>query len=248
MRPMVPALFTALIPVGLFLLGLAAPRSAPATTIDLSWNACSPIQAVIPNAFPGPVSLFVSAIGQDELHFGYQFRFALSGQFGQVRDAWRFDAVGCQTPYFLQVDTHPNAVVAKTCPAFAGPFTTTQQWSYQYELPETGVPGDMLSGFLSHTYEARSGPRDPAQRYFLGRFVFDHTFSVSGVTSPGIDCGGFEEPVCIELMPAHCSWRNLLGQPVAFNVGNGAVGFLESCTPLPAAPSTWGAIKVQYRR
>ncbi len=248
MRPMVSPLFTILIPAGLLLLDLAAPRSAPATTIDLSWNTCAPIQSVLPDAAPGPISLYISAIGQAELHFGYQFRFALSGYNDSVPDAWHFDDAGCQTRSFLGIYTHPSSFVAKACPAFGGPFTTEEVHAFGYAAPSTGVPANMLSGFVSHTYEARSGPREPTQRYFLARFEFDHTYSVPGVSTPGVDCGGFEQPICIELVPTQCWWRNLLGQQVGFGVGNGAVGFRESCTPLPAAPGTWGAIKGQYRR
>ncbi len=85
---------------------------------------------------------------------------------------------------------------------------------------------------------------NPAQRQFLVRFYFDHSFSVFGPTTPGTDCGGFETPMVLRLLAASYI-RQSTGEEILFDVGNGSLGVNGA---VPADRSTWGQIKNTYRR
>jgi hypothetical protein len=86
------------------------------------------------------------------------------------------------------------------------------------------------------------------ERRTLARAVFDHTFSVVGPTNPGYNCGGFEENLCVSLHPVGVRWFDAAGAPVDFVPGQSSIYFRGECRPVPAAPSSWGLIKGQYRR
>ena len=230
-------------------LALAAP--AGATTIELSWSTCNPIVTTYtptgPAENPDPIYLFVNGVGQEATHTGFEFRVNLENMGATLPDAWRFDAAGCQGP--SQIVLHTFSLV-KACPTFQGSNPTTT-FSFGYE-PNSfpGPPGAPPFRFalkVSNRYAAKAPPAGGAMQT-LARVTFLHDFSVAGPTNPGFVCGGFEENVCVSLHPEGARWFDASGSPVDFVPGQASVYFRGDCRPVPAAPSTWGLIKGQYRR
>jgi len=138
------------------------------------------------------------------------------------------------------------AAQAKTCPSFQGTLASIQIKDYSYD-PATG----RARAVLANPYPAGNQTQiNPAQRYFLAGFLFDHLFSVNGPTTPGADCGGLEVPVCAHL--TRYSWLTLDGQEIPWVAGQEYVTSNDpntiSCFGTPAVRTTWGLIKHQYTR
>jgi hypothetical protein len=91
---------------------------------------------------------------------------------------------------------------------------------------------------------------DPNQRYFLVRIDFDHTASVEGPGVPGTSRGGFEQSLWFRFNGLKCNLLGLDGNEYPFDSGNGEVmaTFGGTGALTPAAVTTWGQIKSQYRR
>ena len=233
---------------------LTVPRMSAAAigTVDLSWNACSPVVPTVAAGAPGPVTLFLSVTGHDQLHEGYAaFLILRSESPGSLKDAWRFDASGCQGSSLIDIRHLPPGPSSKSCPAFRQGVPGYEFKSYDF---------DALSGraqcILVNSYPAGVTAVDPGTRYFLMGVVFDHTFSVVGPGTPGLTCGGFEQDISIDFV-RDCigigcglnlpSWFDLQGVEHDFVLGSGRLTFCGSCA-VPAENSTWGAIKNAYRR
>ena len=233
---------------------LTVPRMSAAAvgTVDLSWNACSPVVSTVAAGTPGPVTLFLSVTGHDQLHEGYAaFLILRSESPGSLKDAWRFDAAGCQGSSLIDIRHLPPGASSKSCPAFRQGVPGYEFKSYDF---------DALSGraqcILVNSYPAGVTAVDPATRYFLMGVVFDHTFSVSAPelraspaegssrTSPSTSSGDCIGIGCGLNLP---SWFDLQGVEHDFVLGNGRLTFCGSCA-VPAEKSTWGAIKDAYRR
>jgi hypothetical protein len=243
--------FALLLALGLH--GHAEPVAAADGQVDLGWNACGPITSGLPSIAPGTpeVSLWVSVLGLDQRIRGYSFQilYGIPTE-RRVPDAWRFDALGCQTA----AQVHIDHLVTKTCPPLIGP----KPWSLQIERVEpngTWMPwfeSDLMLITLSNAYEnaGEDSPAgiDPGTRYFLGRVRFDHTYSVNGPTTPGVDCGGLDEPLCFTLVTGQ--YVNFEGSTIPFGfsgVRSLTVGPPSGCPDTPTRNSTWGQIKSQYR-
>jgi hypothetical protein len=237
---------------------LTVPRASAAAvgTVDLSWNACSPILSTVAAGTPGPVTMFLSVTGHDLPHKSYQARVILDSESaGALRDAWRFDAAGCQTSSRIEIRHRPPASVAKSCPAFmqgASDLQSLQIKDYFFD----GTTG-RAQCFMANAYPDVASV-DPATRYFLMGVVFDHTNSVPGPGTPGLTCGGFEVDVFIDFEspcggrpcgpPVYVPrWLDLQGVEHDFVLGNARLTFCGSCA-VPAEKSTWGSIKDAYRR
>ena len=235
--------------------GLVAPAAAAIGTVDLSWNACSPVVATLERGAPVPVTMFASVVGHDEPHQAYQiFLYLTSGPAGPLRDAWRFDAAGCQGESRIELRHIPPATVAKACPAFQGAAQSLQVKQYTYD-PGTGNAKIVVA----NSYPAGITTSNPATRYFLMSATFDHTESVVGTGTPGVSCGGFEGDVWV-VYNLPCSfrpctpdgnrprWLGTDGVEREFFVGQDTLLYCGSCIPVPAAKATWGAVKGTYRR
>ncbi len=247
------------IPAAVLLLFLASDAAhAGNGQILMTWgDTCTPLVTnITPTA--GPVSLMFSEIGNDQAHTAYQVRFVLAADSYIVPDAWRFDAEGCQGSPALTINHMPPASTVKSCPSFAGLGPSIQIKSFRRILPgETYDPLHVMRGVLANTYP-EGFTTAAGTRYFLAQFVFDHTRSVVGATTPGVDCGGFEAPVCVQLLSGD---PNLgAGASVWMRAGDGAVvpfdppdvpfvtiGGPLDCVAVPVRSTTWGAIKSQYR-
>ena len=229
----------------LLLAALPAPASAQGA-VSLNWDTCTgPVQK---GTTPGTLAgLVASVLGHGQPHQAYQVFVNIgSSTAGPVRDAWRFDAAGCQGSSLITIDHLNNSAVAKTCPSFQGPLASIQIKEYSYD-PATG----RARAVLANTYPAGNTTQvNPAQRYFLARFLFDHTFSANGEGDPGNTCGGLEAPLCFHLTNA--SWLTPGGVEVPwalageFVTSNDPTG--NSCFTVAAAATTWGAVKAQYKR
>jgi len=219
-----------------------------AGTIDLSWNACSPLVADINPAGPGPISLYASVSGHSDPHEGYEVWGYVGDAKDLLPDAWAFQEGGCQGPSRFRVDHLPPAEVADKCPAFQGDELSLQIKSFHLATPASGFPQTMGNFVIANVYPSDGGivNPDPNQRYFLARFLFDHTNSVAGA-STGEQCGGYEQSMCLFLAPARCNYV-YQGIESRFTPGQMFVTFRGECKSVPANAATWGQIKGQYRR
>jgi hypothetical protein len=236
------------------LIGIAArPATAADGTIDLSWNACSPIVRNISTTEPGQYSIYASVHGIDQPHQGYEVALVYGDAQELAPDAWRFDPTGCQgsTRVTIQGGLAP-ATVAKACPAFTGLLSyasvedvrmfppTDPAWGFG--IPETNMRAELFLGYPPGVTSV-----DPNQRYFLARFLFDHTYSVTGATEPGVNCGGFEQEMHFRLLRGNyvdtgTGERHEFARDLA--LGSWSLGFNNTT---PARATTWGSLKNQYR-
>lgn len=228
---------------------LVSPRADAAPgTVDLSWNACSPLVADINPAGSGPVSLYASVTGHSDSHIGYEVWGYCGDGDDMLPDAWEFYVDGCQGSSQIQIDHLPPAEVAAVCPAFQGSAFSIQIKNFRLAIPESGYPVTMGTFYVANAYPDGSASTDPNQRYFMARFLFDHTNSVPGTTSKEGECGGYERSLCFFLDPTRCNYVTDKGVEMRFQVGQSFVTFRGECKSVPAANSTWGQVKSQYRR
>ena len=231
-------------------LALAVPVHAADGVFNLNWDNCTgPIDRTI--TADNLNSLYCSVIGHDVPHKAYDVKVIYgNGTTRGVPDAWMFDAAGCQGSSFITLDHLAPAAVVKTCPSFMPPIQSLQIKDVSL-IAGTLPPYDatLMRITLANSYPFAVGENvNPATRYFLARFLFDHTFSVNGATTPGVDCGGLETSMCFAT--ANASYLTLDGQEIFFAQGGNRVVSAQGasgCTPSPAKSSTWGAIKSQYR-
>lgn len=220
-------------------LGATATMSHAQGAVSIDWQTCASAvdRAVV--AAPNQ-KINVSVINQSELHKAYDVRVTF-GSPGGLRDAWRFDTDGCQTGLLVM-----NVVDAKTCPTFMqGGAGNLQIKKFTYD-PVTGK----IVGLLANAYQAVTTV-SPATRYLLCSYNFDMTYAVAGPTTPGVDCGGVEVPMCAHI--TYATWLDLAGNEIPWTV---AKEFVTANDPLnssgcpgatPATSKTWGSLKSQYR-
>ena len=234
--------------VSLFAVATFATSASAAGVSSLNWDNCTgPLdKAVTPGSV---VSMYASVLGQDTPHKAYQVFVALgSGSFGPMKDAWRFDAPGCQGSSFITIDHLAPAAVVKTCPSFMPPIQSLQIKDYSFDAVSGKCRAVLANSYPSATNQNIT----PTTRYFLARFLFDHTFSVVGPTTPGVDCGGVEQPVCAHFTSS--SWLTLDGVEIEwaknseFVTANDASNATRCPGATPAQTTSWGSIKAQYKR
>ena len=232
------------------LLAIATPAQGAHGTLELRWNSCDgPIEHCA--TAEGPNTLYASVIGIDQPHRGYEVQLILGDPTTlTVPDAWRFDGTGCQGSDAVQVDHLPPADLATACPAFQG--TAFSEVYKGVQLVPDYLPPQyartLLWLFLANQYPSGQPAADPAKRYHLVRFVFGHSRSVSGASTPGVACGGLETALQFRAIAA--GYLDPVGNehywsqepnPLTSEVRG-------ACVPVAAVNSTWGAIKGQYRR
>jgi hypothetical protein len=242
---------------------VSAQTGPGAGLVEISWDRCAPI---VPTRFPtaGPIVFFASVIGHSSPHQRYEIRFLLrNDDYPHVLpDAWRFDPDGCNAGSFQFTGSPAFAEIPENCPVFV-PITVQRVSVARFDLvdPSWGFSPGIGTGYLGLSYAnggAGSPNHDANQRYLLGRFTFDHTWSVSGPTpDDGSACGGLEKGMCVHLFGSHCQWTDLTGTTWGFatspqwlvvkGTGSGFGCFVPDFDPTPAPASTWGSIKAQYR-
>jgi hypothetical protein len=232
----------------LFLSAFATSASA-IPLVSMSWDACTgPIDKAIA---PGSTaSVFASVIGHDTPHKAYQVQLRVATGTGSLPDAWRFDPTGCQTSAQLTID-HLSPL--KAYPSFQGALASQQVKDYSYN-GLTGVALSQLFNAYPNLGLGNTVQIVPATRYFLGRWLFNHAFSVNGPTTPEVDCGGLEAAVCqasVSVSNFPASWVDIAGATIPwtfaqeFVTTNGHVGCPGAT---PTKNTTWGNIKDQYKR
>lgn len=231
------------------------PLTVHAATIDLSWNACSPIVSVIDPATPGPVKLYASIIGMTELSQAYEVWIYIDDGNKQLPDAWRFDPDGCQGSSRVNIEYVPPAALANACPPLPGAAHLVLK-AFR-NTPVLG-PGEICNptndctlpyALLARTYSPSLVAPDPNQRYFLVSWEFDLTNSVVG-ENPGSEmCGGYERGMRIRIAPMRAGYITMApNEEVQFQRGQETVYFHGDMLAVPAVNATWGQIKGQYRR
>jgi len=225
--------------LSVLLLGVTASvSSAQIGTVSASWQTCTSAVDRAPLAAPGQ-KINISVIGHGTLHKAYDVRM-MFGSPGGLRDAWRFDADGCNFGQLVM-----NEVDAKTCPAFQGPGSLQiKKWEYDSVTGKT-------RGLLANAYPPVASV-SAATRYLLASFNFDFTYAVAGAGDPPNTCGGFEAPVCAAI--SYATWLDLAGNEIPFLPG--AQNYVTANDPnntsgcpgaVPTQPKTWGSLKNQYR-
>jgi hypothetical protein len=231
------------------LAGVAPVASGADGIIDLSWDTCSPIVVNQSSAGVGSMSLIASVTGNDQTHSAYQVRFQLGDPSELVPDAWRFDGAGCQATA-LTMNHQVPAALAKSCPAFHANLAFFTATTYSFFPAGSGHATSLADGRLTVAYSAAT-TSVPGQRYFLAQFLFDHSRSVPGPTTPGVNCGGYESAIFIRLLndplgAYNCVYvRESDGAERRFEIGNGLVTVNGI---VPAERATWGQIKNAYHR
>lgn len=235
--------------VALFAVAAFATSASAQGVASLNWDNCTgPLNKAIAPATTA--SLYASVIGHSSNHNAYQVWVSLgSGSFGPMRDAWRFDPAGCQGSAFITIDHLAPAAVIKTCPSFQPPIQQLAIKDYSFD-PISGKTRAVLANAYP---DGDLDGTNPATRYFLARFLFDHTFSVVGATTPGADCGGLEQAVCAHFTSA--SWLNPAdgvetewAKNSEFVTANDATNETRCPGATPAKSASWGSVKAQYKR
>jgi hypothetical protein len=241
-------------------LAFASSSQANDGLVDMSWNGCTPIVQNLSTTTPGAYSLYISVIGFDQPHQAYETTFIYGDASGNVPDSWRFDPAGCQGSSFVTIDHLAPAAVSKTCPTFQGALASVQVKDVGFVPPSDQGTGYLATNMRVSLYNAYP-PGIPATvgttRYFLERVLFDHTFSVQGATTPGVDCGNWANAICFKMIRAHYLLPPDNPLDIPFGRDNGGPGLplfvtfndptFSSCSAVPSKPATWGAIKNQYR-
>lgn len=234
-------------------LGAASLAQAADGSLAMSWETCTPpVDPTAANKIPGTTkaSLIFSVTGNDQTHNAYQVRFLVSAANRTTPDAWRFDNDGCQGDALLAINNFPPAAISKACPAFKGA-SALEIKGYDNVNPTPDQPylATQMRGNLAVTYPPTVA--NPATRYFLAQFEFDHLFSVDGAGDPPNSCGGNDVPVCFALLRPSGYVRVSDGIEYPFAASNSYVTYgatpLAGCPETPAKAATWGQIKSQYR-
>jgi hypothetical protein len=217
--------------------------------VDMTWDACvGPIDKTTTTA--GVYGIYISVLGNDVPNKAYDVRIIYGNAAQDIPDAWGFDATGCQGSSFVTIDHLAPAAVSKVCPSFMQTSSPSLQIK-DVGLVPAGQPyaNTLMRCVLANSYPNGVATVNPATRYFLARYNFDHTFSVTGPTDPGLTCGGFEEPMCFKFQQG--SYLDMAGTEFLFGRTSPAmlVSFNgpSACPFVPVKPKTWGAIKAQYR-
>jgi len=228
----------------LFLLVLAAGAARADGVISVSWNGCTgPINL---NTTGGTVlNAYVSVLGQSVASQSYQVWADGSQPSPGIRDAWRFDAAGCQGPSFFTLNHLAPPAVAKTCPSIQGALPSLQIKDYSYNTV-TGKTRIVLANAYPNGGQGNTAATDPTQRYFLANWVFDMTYGVVGPSDPSAGtCGGIEAPMMWTLSTT--SWLDQNGNEIPWVQGQNYITVNQPVVTAAPAP-TWGQIKSQYRR
>jgi len=220
--------------VSLALLAVVAGAAhAQGGCYTLSWNSCTP--QVADQAFTGPAiyKLVLSATSVDKPNVGHDSNIVIGPN---VPDAWRFDDAGCQTGSQMALS---NNAFNKACPSMKGTNSLTIT-NFGYD------PGSKIAALrLAITYDNLL-TIVPATRYTLWVMSFDHTYSVAGAGTPGVDCGNADQGLAFNV--EFCQMLQV----------DGFANFIQACPgnapctwaggpQVPTVPASWGRVKGLYR-
>jgi hypothetical protein len=227
--------------------------------LQIQWDTCVLPVVQNKNSTAGPNTIYATVSGHSLPHQAYAIWLLVGDSNRQLPDAWRFDSQGCAGGLYSFVQ-QPPAALSKLCPGFV-PAATPQVTipAYQFAPAGLGYATTLGNPSLSVAYSngGLGSPNiNPALRYHLAGFTFDHTFSTPGPTPGDLStCGGFERGMCIVAIPNKCSWVDLAGiewefngVPAAFLTYNGGTAGGLCPGVIPAEQKSWGSIKSQYKR
>lgn len=241
--------------VSLLLLSVAATSAFAEGAVSLSWDTCvGPVnKAIAPGTTP---FAFASVLGMTTQSSGYEVDLSIgSGAFGPLRDAWRFDATGCEGSALVVMDQNPTAAVSKVCPPLQGIPSSGSLQIKDYSYDNATGKARLV---FADAYPSGANTTVATTRYHLVNIKFDMTFGVNGPSDPGNTCGGLEVPVCFHLSkqiyiqysavpndPANGTEHTwLVGQD--FLTSNDAGNTVQCPGATAARPATWGFIKNTY--
>jgi len=234
---------------------VARPEVASADPgITLQWNTCAGTASPIDQdwAGPGTYRLVVSAHGFTTPVSAYEVVLALGtgpsftscyGYNGAVSPAWQFETGGCDAQRYAV-----NFVSAQGAPCPEIPLTQTATiLDYSPATGSAFIERPLTMAIASHN----AAPTDPTRTYLLMTVDFDLSHAtVDGDPTPGL-CTGADEPACWSILqasyldPANNELPFALFQTEALWNTPGRTSCPGRCDP--ARPTTWGAIKAQYR-
>jgi hypothetical protein len=236
-----------------YLLPLLLLISGPAwsaPTVSMSWDNCTgPINQA--NTGPHKYSLYVSVVGIDRAHKAFEVWGAYGTAENTTPDAWMYDILNYgELAVPPAVSVTPEVELSKVCPALDGGLPGLFISGVRpHNANDTEVPPGTMVFMVANAY-ADNLEVDPNQRYFVARIDFDHSTSVEGEGIPGVSRGGFEQAIWFRAQADRCRLLGLDGIEYPMESGNGAVLATFGGSPdlTPAAATTWGQIKSQYRR
>lgn len=226
---------------------VAGKGEAASGTIAMTWDTCTgPLDKTVS---ADPVTINISVLGTDILHKAYDVRLIYGDANQNVPDAWRFDAVGCQTSSAVTINHLPPAALSKSCPAFmqtSAPSLQIKDVSLSANID--GYASTLMRMVMANSYPNGVATVNPATRYFLAGLQMSTAFSVNGPGDPPNTCGGFEIPICFKL--SRGSLLDLNGIETQFDRPGAVMSVTwqgaSACSGVPAKPATWGQIKNQY--
>ena len=229
----------------LAVLGFAGKSEAQVPgTISMNWDSCT---GPVDKAAAGAISytLNVSVLGIDFAHKAYDIKVIYGDGSQQVPDSWRFDAAGCQTSSQITLNH-----ISKACAAMMQTSSPSLQVKDVSFVPDT-YAGTLMRITVANTYPNGVVSVNPATRYFLCNFIFDHSASVDGATT-ATECGNFVDPICFKVSNGTVLDLNSIEYSFSRPGGVVAASFLPAstvspCAAVPASAKTWGQIKSQYR-
>jgi hypothetical protein len=246
-------------------LAFAGSSYAAPGLVQMSWTGCNttPTTDIAFTAGQAAtLNLFVFLTNQSDPTQSYQVKILYGASATKtVPDAWRFDAVGCQTSAFVTLNHQPPAAVSKTCLSFqdaGGPHSSLQIKDVSFVAASLGYPTTLMDAQVANAYPVGNVP-SAATKYFLMDAEFNQSFSNVGPT-PGDNstCGNAEIPMCFNLASATYIINDGSGDELPFTFHGGATGdwataheasqgAAPSCQATPVQTRTWGQIKSQYR-
>jgi len=235
----------------LLLLAVTASTSFAQGAASIAWNNCTgPIDLAVSGG--SAVNAYVSVLGHSQIAEAYKCVTDGRAVSGAMRDAWRFDPIGCEGSALFTLNHIAPVSVSKTCPSFQGDLQSQQVKAYQFDGTTGTVRITLVDAYPNNSL-GNPGAVNPTTRYFLANYQFDLTSAVAGAGSLYATCGGVEVPTCWVLYSA--TWFDLQGIEHPWAI---AQGFITTNDPnnashcggggaVPALSKTWGSIKSQYR-
>lgn len=214
-------------------------------TYRISWDNCDP--QVVNKDWAG-VAIYKIVLSGDNFtpgdaidnNVGTDFNIDFRPVTPPLPDAWRFDDVGCQTGSQLILSSN---ALSKACAAFKGlnPLAIT------FYGADVANPA-FAQLRLAITYDMFSPTA--GLRYTFWQISFDHSYSTVNPTTPGVDCGEVDQPLCIA--PTFAILLTQRGISAQMQLKAGDSGFVTwqspaTCNGIPSVPATWGKVKGLYR-
>ena len=167
----------------------ASPTQAANGMLTLGWDdACAPVaNKDWDGSLPFTADLVLGVTGSDAANMGFRVRVVIGPD---VKDAWRFDAGGCQLQNWLT-----NFAGTKACLPFKGANVLTLT-EYSFDFGTNTAKLDIGIFYDKFT-------PDPLLSYTGWKASFDHAFSVLGAGDPNLVCQFAGDALCFAIRADH---------------------------------------------